>query len=45
MCAKQNGGSVWDLLSIPALLRRPSLCTAQRRHGIQSYGTPFQQVP
>ena len=45
MCAKRNGGSVPDLVPTPALLRLPSLCTAQRRHGIQFYGTPFQQVP
>jgi hypothetical protein len=45
MCAKQKRGSVLDLVLAPALLLGPSLLTPRRRHGIQFYGTPFQQVP
>jgi hypothetical protein len=43
MCAKQKRGSVPDVVLAPALLLGPSLLTARRRHGIQFYGTPFQQ--
>jgi hypothetical protein len=43
--SKQKRGSVLDLVLAPALLLGPSLLTARRRHGIQIYGTPFQQVP
>jgi len=50
MCAKPKNGSLPDPFPTSKLLRRPSLhaaqrCSAQRRHSIRSYGTPFQQVP
>jgi hypothetical protein len=38
-------GSVPGVISVPTLLRRPSPWVAQRRRGLQSFGTPFQKVP
>jgi len=45
MGATQKMGSVPDLVPDPALLRQPFPRVAQRRRGLQSFGTPFQQVP
>jgi hypothetical protein len=45
MRATQKRGGVLESGPALALPRGPSPRVTQRRHGLQSFGTPFQQVP